>query len=122
MPGNVKVRLLDAPSFLDKDYDYSVPDALADEVRPGVFVTVPFGRSNNRQRGLVTAVGPRDPALAAVKPIFAVPTPHVFLSDLHFQQDAGHYADLVFNLVRIQCRRFSKTFLSRNWQFTSAAA
>ena len=35
MPRVVKVRLLDAPSFLDREYDYSVPVALSDECRPG---------------------------------------------------------------------------------------
>ena len=49
----VKVRLLDAPYFLDREYDYSVPEELFDRVRPGCFVTVPFGVSNRRRMGLV---------------------------------------------------------------------
>ena len=45
----VKVRLLDAPVFLDRDYDYSVPEELCDTVRTGSFVTVPFGGGNRRR-------------------------------------------------------------------------
>ena len=38
-----KVRLLDAPHFLDKEYDYGIPEHLSKEVKAGGFVTVPFG-------------------------------------------------------------------------------
>ena len=79
MPNDVKVRLLDAPSFLDREYDYSVPAELAALAVPGAFVTVPFGGGNRRHMALVVSTGPRDTALAAVKPILAVPTPHVSL-------------------------------------------
>ena len=75
----VKVRLLDAPLFLDKEYDYSVPQELSGEVRPGSFVTVPFGGGNRRHMALVTSTGPRDASLSGVKPILAVPTPGVSL-------------------------------------------
>ena len=64
----VKVRLLDAPLFLDREYDYSIPPHLEGEVRPGSFVTVPFGGGNRRRKALVMAETPRDPALA-VKPL-----------------------------------------------------
>ena len=45
----VKVRLLDAPFFLDREYDYSVPEELREDLRPGCFVTVPFGGGNRRR-------------------------------------------------------------------------
>lgn len=79
MPMDAKVRLLDAPSFLDKDYTYSIPDSLISQVREGALVTVPFGGGNRRHMALVTALEPRDPQLSCIKPILAVPTPHVSL-------------------------------------------
>ena len=77
----VKVRLLDAPFFLDKEYDYSVPEELCDKVRPGCFVTVPFGGGNRRRMGLVTAETERDPTLAATKPIRSASTLRISLSE-----------------------------------------
>lgn len=41
---------------LDSDYDYAVPAALADRVRPGVAVEVPFGSGNRMRRGIVLQV------------------------------------------------------------------
>lgn len=38
---------------IDKPYDYLVPDALEDSIRPGVRVVVPFGRGNRRTEGIV---------------------------------------------------------------------
>ncbi len=82
MPKDVKVRLLDAPSFLDRDYDYSVPDALDAAVQIGGFVTVPFGGGNRRYNALVLARCERDAESGlSLKPVLAVPTPHVRLSD-----------------------------------------
>lgn len=75
----VKVRLLDAPYFLDREYDYSVPEELSDKVRAGCFVTVPFGGGNRRRMGLVTAEATKDPTIST-KPIRSVSTPRVSLS------------------------------------------
>ena len=80
MPKDVKVRLLDAPSFLDKPYTYSVPEHLDADVHPGVFVTLPFGGGNRRHVALVTAREERDPTIGAVKPIHALSTSHAALS------------------------------------------
>ncbi|MBQ8356962.1 MAG: primosomal protein N' [Clostridia bacterium] len=77
----VKVRLLDAPFCLERDYDYSVPEEFSDQVRPGCFVTVPFGGGNRRRMGLVTAETGRDPTLSATKPIRSVSTPRISLSE-----------------------------------------
>ena len=41
---------------LDSDYDYAVPPALAERVRPGVAVEVPFGSGNRLRRGIVLQV------------------------------------------------------------------
>ena len=77
----VKVRLLDAPFFLERDYDYSVPPELSGEVRPGSFVTVPFGGGTRRRMALVTAETERDPTLTTTKPIRSVSTPRISLSE-----------------------------------------
>ncbi|MBQ9806103.1 MAG: primosomal protein N' [Clostridia bacterium] len=47
------VCLLDNPFAIDGVYDYRIPEALLDDVRPGVFVTVPFGTANHRRLALV---------------------------------------------------------------------
>ena len=76
----VKVRLLDAPYFLDREYDYSVPEELSPKVHAGCFVTVPFGGGNRRRLGLVTAEATKDPTIST-KPIRSVSTPRVSLSE-----------------------------------------
>lgn len=81
MPRVVKVRLLDAPSFLDREYDYSVPEALSNECRTGGFVTVPFGGGNRHRMALVVGEGAPDPTAPPLKPIANVPTPHVSLNE-----------------------------------------
>ncbi len=49
------VHILDAPYAIDKSYSYAVPEQWQDTLRPGDFVTVPFGRSGAQGRpGLVT--------------------------------------------------------------------
>ncbi len=75
-----KVRLLDAPRFLDKEYDYGIPDALAGAVGAGSFVTVPFGGGNRRHMGLVVSVA-ANTAYDAVKPIISVTTPRISLTE-----------------------------------------
>ncbi len=50
------VCLLDNPFAIDGVYDYRIPEALSDDVRPGVFVTVPFGTANHRRLALVREV------------------------------------------------------------------
>ena len=80
MPKYVKVRLLDAPHFLDRAYDYAVPAALAADMHTGAFVTVPFGGGNRRRMGLVTAFA--DTAdYDAVKPVLSIVTPRISLSE-----------------------------------------
>ncbi len=77
----VKVRLLDAPLFLDREYDYRVPAELMGSVAPGSLVTVPFGGGNRRRMGLVVAYAEENPALAVTKPLFSVSTPRISLSE-----------------------------------------
>lgn len=51
-----KVWLLDAPSALDRPFDYRVPAHLLGDVRRGSLVFVPFSNSNKRRMGLVSSV------------------------------------------------------------------
>lgn len=55
----------------DKPYSYRIPDSLADEVKPGVRVTVPFGAGNRKKQGMVLNVG-TDSELEKIKPILTV--------------------------------------------------
>lgn len=50
------VCLLDNPFPIDGIYDYRIPPELAEDIRPGVFVTVPFGMANHRRLALVREV------------------------------------------------------------------
>jgi primosomal protein N' (replication factor Y) len=51
-----KIAVSAATYWLDKPYDYGIPAELADAVRPGVRVTVPFARGNRRSEGIVLSV------------------------------------------------------------------
>ena len=87
------VYILDNPFSIDRSYAYYIPADMTDEVTEGAFVTVPFGRSNRKQLGLVVAVHaplaagtPEELAAAAgslheTKPIAAVCTERLTLSD-----------------------------------------
>ncbi|MBR6728047.1 MAG: primosomal protein N', partial [Clostridia bacterium] len=77
----VKVRLLDAPFFLDREYDYAVPEELAGDLRAGCFVTVPFGGGNRRHMAVVMRETERDPSLSHIKPVYSVSTPRISLSE-----------------------------------------
>ena len=51
-----KVAVSAAPYFIDRPYDYLIPEELAAAVVPGVRVTVPFGRGNRQTEGFVLDV------------------------------------------------------------------
>lgn len=48
-----KIVVAAAVYAIDKPYDYLVPEALEEQLRPGMRVVVPFGRGNRRTEGLV---------------------------------------------------------------------
>ncbi len=60
-PTAAKIAVAAATYWVDKSFDYRIPDALAEEVVPGVRVVVPFGRGNQRTEGIVLAVGEPPP-------------------------------------------------------------
>ncbi len=51
-----KVAVSAAPYFIDRPYDYLIPEEIAAAVCPGVRVTVPFGRGNRQSEGFVLEV------------------------------------------------------------------
>ncbi len=51
-----RVAVSAATYTIDKPYDYLIPEPLAECVKPGVRVTVPFGRGNRFSEGMVLAV------------------------------------------------------------------
>ena len=51
-----KVRLLDAPRALDREFDYRIPDRFSGLVMRGSLVFVPFSNANKKRMGLVTDV------------------------------------------------------------------
>ncbi len=56
MEAFAKVWLLDAPSALDRPFDYRIPEHLSAAVCRGSLVFVPFSQANKRRMGLVTEV------------------------------------------------------------------
>ena len=80
------VHILDNPFSIDGVFHYFVPPYMADGVVRGAFVTVPFGRGNRKQLGVVVSVGdaselPRDLPADRVKPIDGVCREKLFLSE-----------------------------------------
>ena len=49
------IHIIDIPYPADRPYSYLIPASLANSVEPGVIVEVPFGKSNRRMTGVVTA-------------------------------------------------------------------
>lgn len=51
-----KIAVSAATYWIDRPYDYLVPEELRESLRPGMRVTVPFSRGNRRTEGVVLAV------------------------------------------------------------------
>ena len=51
-----RVSVEAATYAIDKPYDYLVPQGMTGQVRPGVRVTVPFGKGNRTSEGMVLAL------------------------------------------------------------------
>ncbi|MGM9644326.1 MAG: primosomal protein N' [Eubacteriales bacterium] len=74
------VYILDNPYSIDVTYDYFIPHSMRGEIGRGVFVSVPFGRSNRRQMALVWSLS-HTPSYKDAKPIEAICTDRAPLSD-----------------------------------------
>ena len=55
-----KVAVSKAVYAIDKPYDYLVPAALEDRLRPGMRVLVPFGAGNRGSDGIVLALAQQE--------------------------------------------------------------
>ncbi len=81
------VHILDNPFCIDNAYHYYIPPLMADAVVRGAFVTVPFGRGNRKQLGVVVSVCgadglPEGLKPERVKPLGGVCRERLFLSDI----------------------------------------
>ncbi len=73
------VRILDAPAHADREYTYYIPRELSEDVRPGVFVAVPFGGGNRKKTALVVNVYDSTD-VERCKPISETASPGVVMS------------------------------------------
>ena len=67
-----KIALSAASYAIDRPYDYAVSAELAEVLRPGMRVLVPFGAGNRRTEGLVLALEGDRPPDSRRKPVTAV--------------------------------------------------
>ena len=57
MPARVaKIAVSAVPYWIDRPYDYLVPEELAEKAVPGARVYVPFARGNRRSEGIILAL------------------------------------------------------------------
>jgi len=54
-----KVSVSEVTFWVDRPYDYRIPESMAEIVRPGVRVYVPFSRGNRKAEGVVLSVSDR---------------------------------------------------------------
>ena len=66
-----RIAVSGVPYRLDRPFDYSIPEGLADGVRPGVRVEVPFTKANRRTEGIVLALTEVS-AYEKLKPVLSV--------------------------------------------------
>ena len=63
-----RVAVAAATYTIDKPYDYTIPENLAEKAKPGVRVTVPFGKGIRASEGIILALN-RDSKLPKLKAI-----------------------------------------------------
>ncbi len=66
-----KIAVSAATYWIDRPYDYLIPQELGDKLRPGMRVYVPFSRGNRRCEGIVLAVTDGS-KLENLKPVLAL--------------------------------------------------
>ena len=67
-----KIAVAAATYAIDRPFDYLVPDALADTLKPGMRVAVPFGNGNRVSEGIVLSCVEQELSeTARVKPILS---------------------------------------------------
>ncbi len=80
------VHILDNPFCIDRAYHYYIPPLMANTVVRGAFVTVPFGKGNRKQLGVVVSLCdqaelPSDLTPAKIKPIGGICRERLSLSE-----------------------------------------
>ncbi len=86
VPTYAGVHILGNPFCIDGAYHYFIPHFMAGSVKRGAFVTVPFGKGNRKQLGVVVSVGdasdlPQNLSPDRIKPIEGVCREKLFLTD-----------------------------------------
>lgn len=66
-----KIAVSAATYWIDRPYDYLVPEELGDRLKPGMRVLVPFSRGNRQTEGVVLALADGS-RYEALKPVLAV--------------------------------------------------
>ena len=51
-----KIAVSEVTYWVDKPYDYRIPAEMADKIKPGMRVYVPFSRGNRRAEGIVLSI------------------------------------------------------------------
>ncbi|MGN0556496.1 MAG: primosomal protein N', partial [Acutalibacteraceae bacterium] len=67
-----EVHVESATLGFDKPFSYLVPFDMADKIAVGQRVSVPFGRSNKKRVGVITALRQSGEKLSVIKPIAAI--------------------------------------------------
>ncbi len=75
-----KIAVSAATYWIDKPYDYLVPEEYADTVRVGMRVFVPFGKGNRRSEGIILRLSDRS-EYGKTKAIIALPDAEPVLSE-----------------------------------------
>lgn len=66
-----KIAVSAATYWIDRPYDYLIPEELQEKLRPGMRVYVPFSRGNRKCEGVVLAVG-EGSKYESLKPVLAL--------------------------------------------------
>ena len=75
-----KIAVSAATYWIDRPYDYLIPEQLQEKLRPGMRVYVPFSRGNRKCEGVVLAVG-EGSKYESLKPVLALLDQEPVLSD-----------------------------------------
>ena len=76
-----KIAVSAATYWLDKPYDYLIPENMRGLVVPGVRVTVPFSRGNRQSEGIVLGVAEHSEFGDKLKPVMSVLDPEPVLTE-----------------------------------------
>ncbi len=78
--GVARIAVSAATYWIDRPYDYLIPEALRGKIRPGIRVYVPFARGNRRCEGVVLSLSDSS-EYEKLKPILSVLDDEPVLSD-----------------------------------------